>query len=369
MKWGRLPTYLTALGLFLLAVFVLEIIAIYTTLGSFDAIYVVFGVSLIPFYGIIIGGGVMLRRVSISTDRYPRIAGWVLGAIAFFGGLFLIVGVLTMPTEEMIGAVRWGVTVGAGLGVLIGGFEARGIESARRAERRRIHEETLERRNVRLEELSRIVSHDLQNPLTVAKGRLAMVDEDVEHEHIETVQRSLDRMEVILTDMLELARNGQLITDPENLDLQAAAREAWSNVPTGDATLLIEESTAITGDPERMAHVFENLFRNAIEHGGEEVTVRIGLLGDDQGFFVEDDGPGIPESERENVFKPGSSSKVDGTGFGLTITRSIVEAHDWSIAVTAGREGGARFDIRTADSTVSERDTTASAAPVHTASG
>jgi signal transduction histidine kinase len=73
------------------------------------------------------------------------------------------------------------------------------------------------------------------------------------------------------------------------------------------------------------------------------VTLTIGDTAD--GFYVEDDGPGIPEKERQEVFEVGVSTSEEGTGFGLSIVREVVAAHGWEITVTEGREGGARFDI------------------------
>jgi signal transduction histidine kinase len=73
------------------------------------------------------------------------------------------------------------------------------------------------------------------------------------------------------------------------------------------------------------------------------VTVTVGEL--DDGFFIGDDGPGIPEDERERIFDAGYSTREDGTGFGLSIVRRIVEAHDWEIRVTDGAEGGTRFEV------------------------
>jgi signal transduction histidine kinase len=92
--------------------------------------------------------------------------------------------------------------------------------------------------------------------------------------------------------------------------------------------------------------VFENLFRNAVEHGGEDVTVRVGRAGEDC-IYVEDDGPGIPADDRDAVFEPGHTSATGGTGFGLTIIKRIAEAHGWEITVTDGRDGGARFEFDT----------------------
>ena len=90
--------------------------------------------------------------------------------------------------------------------------------------------------------------------------------------------------------------------------------------------------------------MFENLFTNAVEHGGPAVTVRVGQFADD-GIYVEDTGTGIPEAKREAVFEPGHSSASGGTGFGLTIVKRIAEAHGWEVEVRRGRDGGARFEF------------------------
>jgi len=66
----------------------------------------------------------------------------------------------------------------------------------------------------------------------------------------------------------------------------------------------------------------------------------------ENGFYVEDTGDGIPESERERVFETGYSTNHDGTGFGLGIVNQIVNAHGWQILATESESGGARFEIR-----------------------
>jgi signal transduction histidine kinase len=73
------------------------------------------------------------------------------------------------------------------------------------------------------------------------------------------------------------------------------------------------------------------------------VTVRVETTSD--GFYIADDGVGIPASDRENIFDEGVTHDSAGTGYGLAIVRSIVEGHDWSIEATASESGGARFDI------------------------
>jgi signal transduction histidine kinase len=98
-------------------------------------------------------------------------------------------------------------------------------------------------------------------------------------------------------------------------------------------------------DGDRLQQLFENLFRNAIEHCPERVRVGVGTLTDRDGFYVQDDGPGIPADERSAVFESGYTTNEHGTGFGLAIVDDVVAAHGWEIQVTESSAGGARFEI------------------------
>jgi PAS domain S-box-containing protein len=204
-------------------------------------------------------------------------------------------------------------------------------------------ESTIRRERDRLEEFASILSHDLRNPLNVAQGRLELIQMTGELDHVDAIDRALDRMGRLIEDMLTLAREGDAVGETEPVALDAIAKQAWNNVATNDAALEVEASVQIDADHSRFIQVFENLYRNAIEHGGDTVTVRVGTL--DGGFFIEDTGPGIPEDERDDVFESGYTTNQDGTGFGLAIVKRIVEAHGWEIGVTIGRDGGARFEI------------------------
>jgi PAS domain S-box-containing protein len=223
----------------------------------------------------------------------------------------------------------------------------------------------LERQNERLEEFAGVVSHDLRNPINVAQGQLMLgleqVDASAGAEHFELVDESLDRMEEIIVDVLSIARQGQTVTDREEIDLDGLCIDAWMNVETPDAALDVTAATTMAGDRQRLLQVFENLFRNSVEHGstssrpeagdavdhgGNDVTIRVGDLAD--GFYVEDDGPGIPEDSREKVFEKGYTTAEDGTGFGLSLVEAAIEAHGWTITVGESEHadnGGARFEI------------------------
>ena len=290
--------------------------------------------------------------------------------------------------------------------------------AVRYALERHRQERRLERQNERLERFASIVSHDLRNPLQVAQGRLGHVEAGETTEHLDAAVDALDRMEELVDDLLTLAREGQRVEATASVDVAEIARSAWRNVEAPASDLRVEVSTAVTADDGRLTQLFENLFRNSVEHGstsprsqapedsvehsstsnrtksgdsevsstpretGEAgdsvergstdhrtasgdsvahgqpsattdgatnghadsgVTVTVGDV--DDGFYVADDGPGIPESERSDVFEAGYSTADDGTGFGLDIVHEIVEAHGWTVTVAESDDGGARFEI------------------------
>ncbi|MFB6143573.1 MAG: ATP-binding protein [Halorientalis sp.] len=203
----------------------------------------------------------------------------------------------------------------------------------------------LERQNERLDQFASMVAHDLRNPLNVAQARVEFARQETDSEHLETAETALDRMESLIADVLALAREGEPIEETQRTSLSAVAENAWGVVETGEATLTVADEATLAADPARLQQLFENLFRNAIDHGGSGVALRVGVLADRPGFYVADDGPGVPAADRETVFEFGYTTDEEGTGFGLAIVGEIAEAHGWDISVTDSWAGGARFEI------------------------
>lgn len=201
----------------------------------------------------------------------------------------------------------------------------------------------LETSNQQLKKFASLVSHDLRNPLNVAEGRLALAAEECESEHLAVVERAHSRMEALISGILTLAREGKTVDSVESVKLSEIILDSWSVIDTGNATLEMNVTRTVQTDPARFQQILENLIRNAIDHGGDDVTIRIGDF--DGGLYVEDTGPGIAEPDRETVFESGYSTARDGTGFGLAIVKEITTAHGWYIDVKAGDAGGARFEI------------------------
>ena len=233
------------------------------------------------------------------------------------------------------------------LGEILGVTIVTALEQVQRNERIRERERELTRQNARLEEFASVVSHDLRNPLNVAEGRLDLALDECDSEQLEYVASAHDRMAELIDDLLTLARERDTDVEPTPVALASFVEACWQNVDTGEASFVVDVEGTISADETQLRQLLENLFRNAIEHGGDDVVVSVGTL--DDGFYVEDDGPGISPDKREEVFEYGYSTTRGGTGFGLSIAKQCSEAHGWEIRVTDGTDGGARFEITGVD--------------------
>jgi len=202
-------------------------------------------------------------------------------------------------------------------------------------------------------DVASVLSHDLRNPLDVAEAHLRAARETGDDEHFDAVADAHDRMARIIRDVLTLARGDAVVDPADDVSIEDAVADAWCSVDTPAATLDVADPLPTTrADADRVRRLFENLFRNAVEHGSTanqtrpddaEVTVTVGRL--DGGFYVADDGPGIA-SEGDAVFDPGYTTSDGGAGLGLAIVDRIAAAHGWDLTLTEGADGGARFEVR-----------------------
>ena len=248
----------------------------------------------------------------------------------------------------------------------------------------------LERENERLDKFVSVVSHDLRNPLMVIEGHAELVRKQHGNDDAEAILEATDRMEELLEDLLTLARQGEAVRETDSLLLGKLARNCWGNVDTGGASLEVTDELFVEAEASRLQQLLENLIANAVEHGstspdsqarqdavdhgstspgsqahqdavdhgadssddaaaGDGLTIRVGAL--EEGFYVADDGAGIPADERDLIFETGYSTDDESTGFGLSIVAEIAEAHAWAVEATESEDGGARFEFHGVETT------------------
>jgi PAS domain S-box-containing protein len=293
-------------------------------------------------------------RKTIQRDAILSVAdatdeGWEDDRAFEVFGLGSYVGSKLVVDGELYGTLCFAATKSRGE---FSGSERTFVELAARwlayeLEQRR-YNERLEERNQRLEEFASIVSHDLRNPLNVAEGELEMARErHGDDEHFAAVAESHERMSTLIEDLLTLARRGDSVGDLEPVHLGDLTTECWDGVASDGATFRSETDAIVRADESRLRQVLENLLRNTVDHGGDEVTVTVGDLS--EGFYVADDGPGIPEADHERAFEGGFTTIDEGTGFGLRIVAEIADAHGWTVSVTESEAGGARFEFTGVD--------------------
>ena len=316
-------------------------------------------------------GGVLIVLGWLLDDELPpatyrRLYRWMgFGLFVFFVVGFWF-GQLSRAFETSFSlAIVSSLGTGLALGGIIGIYAVR------------LHRANAQLRaqNERLDEFASIVGHDLRNPLNTLSISLELAERTGDEEHFERATRSVDRMEGLIDDLLALARQGESAGEPEPVSLAAVTDDARDTVETGDATVTVTEDLTVRADRSRLRQLLENLLRNAVEHGstsprshtpedavehgspnsrgeipehpiqyGGTVTITVGAI-DDRGFYVADDGPGIPDDERGQIFETGYSTAGSGAGIGLAIVKRIVDAHDWEITVIDSEAGGARFEI------------------------
>ena len=193
------------------------------------------------------------------------------------------------------------------------------------------------------------VSHDLRTPLTRMKLQLEMLGDD---KGVEGLKADITEMEHMLDGYLAFAR-GEGTEKPVATDLTALLEEAAAQARRkgGIVDLHTEGRLTVPLRPHAFKRCLTNLMDNAIRFA-DHVSVRAGKRDDAIEITVDDDGPGIPDDQREEVFRPfyrieGSRNPgTGGVGLGLTIARDVVRGHGGDITLSQSPNGGLRARVR-----------------------
>ena len=159
--------------------------------------------------------------------------------------------------------------------VIIDGDVIRIVGIARNMTEQVEREREMHRQNERLEEFAGIISHDLRSPLSVAEGCLELAQETCESDHLPRAVDAINRSQALIDDLLILARQDENVAEVHPIALTDIAQRSWQTVDTKQATLefTFDAKATIEADQSRFRELFENLYRNAIEHGDNDVTV------------------------------------------------------------------------------------------------
>jgi len=217
------------------------------------------------------------------------------------------------------------------------------LESARNSQRRFVSD----------------ASHELRSPITTirqyAEVALAHPDRMTAQELADVVLAEQHRMQGLVEDLLLLARADEhlpLAREPVDLDdlaFEEGHRLRATTSKRVDASGV--GAARVQGDADALRRVFRNLGENAARHASSRVDIALADLGDDVVLTVDDDGPGIPESERERVVQrfvrldEARSRDDGGSGLGLSIVEEVVRAHGGSMSITQSTLGGARIQV------------------------
>ncbi|WP_159395636.1 sensor histidine kinase [Streptomyces sp. 3211] len=219
----------------------------------------------------------------------------------------------------------------------------------------------LERSDARQRQFTADASHELRNPLAAVRSRLevALAMDRPDRESVGAALADTERLQRIAADLLLLARldgGPAPRSEPVDLALLAAEDAARRGGPRGDAgvSLRLDARAPVpaSGDPARLERALANLVDNALRYARAEVVVRAAEHDGWRLLEVTDDGPGIPEADRDRVFERFVRLDADrgrasgGTGLGLAIAREIARAHGGDVRALPAPGGGARLVLR-----------------------
>jgi len=223
------------------------------------------------------------------------------------------------------------------------------------SERERIKSE-LNHENNKLNDLIRVVTHDIRNPLQVGFGQLEHARDTGSTEAFDRIQEALERIQELMDHIVTLSQQGQEPQKFERLDLVDVAHTALDAVDESRITLTAVDHCSVDGNPARLQRLFERLFENTAKHTNTNVTVTIGLIQPvltstreidvpSAGFYIEDDGPGFDDDLTHDIFEGGYTTTANETGFRLANVAQIADAHGWDMNVSTSSGRGTRFEF------------------------
>lgn len=297
------------------------------------------------------GSGVLLARGELPASRYGRVVFWCFGG----GAAFLALNLPTLvffPGLNLTAELRFAhyyIATGAAGGSVAGLIESRAIDRARRAERSAVRADQAEATAERLDRLNSFLRHEVLNDVAVIQGNAELALEEGEnvsgelHDYLTTIQRKSDETASLVRDARVLVHAFQPTESLEPTDLTGLLESELEGLQD------IHDSVEFTADlpdyvpvmaDSLLRHLFWNLLSNAVEHNDSptpRIDLSVELAAETVSVRIADNGPGIPEHERERLFE---RAKEGDHGIGLFIVKTLADRYDARVElVETGPEG------------------------------
>jgi signal transduction histidine kinase len=213
-----------------------------------------------------------------------------------------------------------------------------------------------------LGQLSASLAHEIKNPLSSIKGTAEILLDEFPKDHpkrefVEILLKETTRLNNTVEEVLQFSRRGvtgrakrDAGTEPLPRVIERVASLLASQLRKKSITLTVtgqDEGKAFLVDPEKLSQVFLNIILNAVDAVEVKGEITIKTTKNPAGYTVsiQDNGPGIPDQQKDRIFDPFYSTKEGGTGLGLSISRKIVESYGGSLLLTDAETGGACFTV------------------------
>lgn len=347
-----------SLGAVTLTVMLLEITVWWGIFGIFEPSFVAGVAMSLPAGLLMVLGSYRLPEMVISEHRYAEIAALTFGGTLVMGVFSLIVGIALLPQILLayVGSVRWGIAIGGGVGFLFGLLHARGIERAVIAETAAVRAEKVEEQRELLDYLNALLRHEVLNTANIIGGMAELVEQSETDAERRRRTGIIQRQSAELTAVIEDVRFLTEILSTEDPSLRpmdveqvletelAKLHDRHEDVET---ELSVPGDTQVAADP-LLPRVFSNLLSNAAEHNeGERKRVSVSADPDEEmvAVRIRDDGPGIPERERDSLFEPTVEPGANH-GLGLTIVTRLVERYSGEVNLVETGSQGTTIEVR-----------------------
>lgn len=349
----RVPTVVGILGAVILLSVVTEATVASATSLSLDSLWVPGIMMSVPAGIGLLYGGFYLRTGGIGPERYRRVLLWCLGGIGFFFAFNAVTMVVAPPSDVLsfMSWARWAGSLGAGAGLIVGLVEARAVAR----ERKSVREEEAKTREELLDYLNATLRHEVLNSASAILAHADLIHDqhDVEigvTEKVTVIERQAQSMTTVIEDVRVLLQASGSTSRSEPIDVTEMLVSEIQELRRryGDVTVetALPEQAIVAADP-MLRRGFGNLLQNAVEHSdgdGTHVSVTVEQHAEAVAIEIGDDGPGIPESEREHLFDREIRDDANH-GLGLALTKTLVQSYDGRVELAETGPEGTTFRI------------------------